>query len=117
MRVVKLPHEPLKTSTYVVVGERLLPPPPTLNDMVTAVAVGDVAKRNHLSYVVEAPVHEPATPSLTASFIIYVTFVQLAEGVIVVATVPQVSAPGVCANELIDKNITSPNKIRTDKRA
>ena len=43
---------------------------------------------------------EPAAPSLKAFLILYVTGVQLAEGVIVVATVPQVSAPGVCADKI-----------------
>ena len=83
--------------------------------MVTAVAVGDVAKRNHLSYVVEAPVHEPFTPSLTAFFILYSPGeVQSAEGVIVVATVPQVSAPGVCANKIVGIQMNS--KAKNKKR-
>ena len=97
-------------------GARLLPPPPTPNVMVTAVAVAEVAKRNHLSYVVVAVgagvPHAPAAPSLTALFILYVMGVQLEEGVMVVATVAQVSAPGVCANIIIG----IPTKKKAKKR-
>ena len=117
-----LPHVPLKTSIYVLDKERLLPPPIPLSVIDTAVAVGEVAKRNHRSYVVAVVgagvPQEPAVPSLIAFFILYNPgVVQFAEGEIVVATVPQVSAPGACANELIDENITSPKEIRNDKRA
>jgi hypothetical protein len=117
-KVVILPHEPLKTSTYVVARERLLPPPIPLNVIETAVAVADVVKRNHLSYVVEAPVHEPGTPSLRAFFILYVAVVQPTEGVIVLATVAQVSAPGVCADKIVGiqmKRITIIKKRIGDK--
>jgi len=104
-----------------VLRERLLPPPIPLNVIVTAVAVDDVAKRNHLSYVVAAVgagvPHDPAAPSLTASFILYAMGVQLAVGVIVVATAAQVSTPVTCAKTTLDiKTKRSESKIRMGDR-
>ena len=70
--------------------------------MLTAVAVGEVVKLNHLSYVVVfvgvGVPQEPAVPSLIAFFILYVVVIQLAEGLIVVATAAQYSEPAICSN-------------------
>ena len=118
-RVVILPHEPVKTSTYVLAKVRLLPPPIPLSVIDTAVAVDEVAKRNHRSYVVAVVgagvPQDPAAPSLKAFLILYVTETQLEEGVIVVATAPQVSDPGVCENDIagIKIKMTTKKKIRT----
>ena len=70
-----------------------------------------MVKLNHLSYVVAVVgagvPQEPAVPSLKAFFILYRIGVQLAEGVIVDATVPQVSAPGVCADKIVGMQMNS----------